>query len=173
MLCRLYIIRNSNDIPLFFILKFLSETPFNTSWDSLKMLIFSTEPKKVLIINSFMQVTISKFIHTFFQCSIWREVMHDKTQNKAFYSSRRNFLVVWYKMMFLYGSAVTRKNGHRNVIGGIECELRLTQFMLFENKFTYDCSTKLCMVLSYAKSLLNWLWCRCTQNNLTIQSALD
>lgn len=86
MLCKSYIIRKINRIPLGFILKFLSETAFNASWSSLKMLIFSMEAEKGLVI--ILCKLVWYFCHTFFQYSIWREVTHDKTQNKAFYSSR-------------------------------------------------------------------------------------
>lgn len=49
---------------------FLSEILFNASWDdSFKMLIFSMEPKKDLVLNYFVQVIISSFFHTFFQRS--------------------------------------------------------------------------------------------------------
>lgn len=49
---------------------FLSEILFNASWDdSFKMLIFSMEPKKDLVLNYFVQVIISSFFQPFFQRS--------------------------------------------------------------------------------------------------------
>jgi len=45
-------------------------------------------------------------------------------------------------MLFLCGPAATQKTGHRNVIEGTECELEWKWFMVFENKFAEDCSTK-------------------------------